>query len=41
MELPSLLTSAPVGGAAMGFTDNQPMILGAQEILPGRLANKT
>ncbi|MBM6584160.1 murein L,D-transpeptidase [Microvirga sp. BT689] len=40
-ELPSLFTSAPVGGAAMSFTHDQPMILGAQAILPARLANKT
>nr|WP_262298354.1 murein L,D-transpeptidase family protein [Microvirga sp. HBU67692] len=40
-ELPSLLTSAPVGGAAMSFIHDQPMILGAQEIVPARLANRT
>lgn len=40
-ELPSLLTSAPVGGAAMSFTHNQPMILGAQEIVPARLEKRT
>ena len=40
-ELPSLFTSAPVGGAAMSFTHDQPMILGAQKIVPARLANKT
>jgi hypothetical protein len=40
-ELPSLLTSAPVGGAAMHFTHDQPMIRGAQEIVPARLAQKT
>jgi hypothetical protein len=36
-ELPSLFTSAPVGGATMGFTPDQPMILGAQQIVPARL----
>jgi hypothetical protein len=40
-ELPSLFTSAPISGAAMSFTDDQPMILGAQKIVPARLANKT
>ena len=37
-ELPSLFTSAPVGTATMSFTHNQPMILGAQQIVPARLA---
>ena len=36
-ELPSLFTAAPVDGAPMGFTHNQPMILGAQQIVPARL----
>jgi murein L,D-transpeptidase YafK len=40
-ELPSLFTSAPVGGAAVSFPHDQPMILGAQGIVPARLANKT
>lgn len=40
-ELPSLFTSAPIRGAAMSFTHDQPMILGAQKIVPARLANKT
>jgi hypothetical protein len=40
-ELPSLFTSAPIGGAAMSSTHDQPMILGAQKIVPARLANKT
>jgi hypothetical protein len=40
-ELPSLFTSTPVGGAAMNFTHDQPMIRGAQEIVPARLAQKT
>src|SRR5919107_2523208 len=33
-ELPSLFTSAPVGGALMSVTHDQPMILGAQQIVP-------
>jgi hypothetical protein len=37
-ELPSLFTSAPARGATMSFTDNQPVILGAQQIMPARLA---
>ena len=37
-ELPSLFTSAPVGDATMSFTHDQPMILGAQQIVPARLA---
>jgi murein L,D-transpeptidase YafK len=37
-ELPSLFTSAPVGGALMSVTHDQSMILGAQEIVPARLA---
>jgi hypothetical protein len=37
-ELPSLLTSAPVGAAKMSFTHDQPMILGAHQIVPARLA---
>jgi murein L,D-transpeptidase YafK len=37
-ELPSLFTSAPVGGALMSVTHDQPMILGAQQIVPARLA---
>jgi murein L,D-transpeptidase YafK len=37
-ELPSLLTSAPVGNALMSVTHDQPMILGAQQILPAGLA---
>jgi hypothetical protein len=40
-ELPSLFTSAPISSAAMSFTHDQPMILGAQKIVPTRLANKT
>ncbi|MBQ0820453.1 murein L,D-transpeptidase [Microvirga sp. HBU67558] len=39
-ELPSLLTSAPVGGAALGFIHDQLIIQGAQEIVPARLAQK-
>ena len=37
-ELPSLFTSAPVGAATMSFAHDQPMILGAQHIVPARLA---
>src|ERR671913_765290 len=37
-ELPSLFTSAPVGGALMGVTHGQPIILGAQQIVPAGLA---
>jgi murein L,D-transpeptidase YafK len=37
-ELPSLFTSFPVGTAPMGVTHDQPMILGAQHIVPARLA---
>jgi len=37
-ELPSLFTSALVGGATMSVTHDQPMILGAQQIVPTRLA---
>jgi hypothetical protein len=37
-ELPSLFTSAPVGRAPISFIQDQPMILGAQEIVPARLA---
>jgi hypothetical protein len=37
-ELPSLFTSAPVGRALMSVTHDQPMILGAQHIVPARLA---
>ena len=33
--------SIGVGGAAMHFTHDQPMIRGAQEIVPARLAQKT
>jgi murein L,D-transpeptidase YafK len=40
-ELPSLFTSAPVGGATLSLTHDQPMILGAQEIVPARLTHKT
>jgi murein L,D-transpeptidase YafK len=40
-ELPSLFTSAPVGGAPISFIHAQSMILGAQEIVPARLAKKT
>lgn len=40
-ELPSLLTSAPVGSTAMSFLHAPPMILGAQAIVPARLAQKT
>ena len=40
-ELPSLLTSAPVDGAAMSFTPDQPIILGAQKIVPARLEKHT
>jgi hypothetical protein len=36
-ELPSLFTSTPVGAAPTGFTHNQPMILGAQQIVPASL----
>ena len=39
-ELPSLFTSAPVGSALMSFTHDQPMILGAQKIVPTRLASQ-
>ena len=37
-ELPSLFTSAPVGAATMSLTHDQPMISGAQQIVPARLA---
>lgn len=37
-ELPSLFTSAPVSAAMMGSTHDQPMLLGAQQIVPARLA---
>jgi murein L,D-transpeptidase YafK len=37
-ELPSLFTSAPVGGAMMSVTHDQPMIVGAQQIVLARLA---
>ena len=37
-ELPSLFTSAPVGGALISVTHDQPMIFGAQQIVPTRLA---
>jgi murein L,D-transpeptidase YafK len=37
-ELPSLFTSAPVGAAMMSLAHDQPMILGAQQIVPARLA---
>jgi murein L,D-transpeptidase YafK len=37
-ELPSLFTSAPVGAAPMGVTYDQPMVLGAQQIVPARFA---
>lgn len=37
-ELPSLFTSAPVSAATMSLTHNQPMILGAQQIVSARLA---
>ena len=37
-ELPSLFTSAPVGASTMSFAHTQPMILGAQHIVPARLA---
>jgi murein L,D-transpeptidase YafK len=37
-ELPSLFTSAPVGAAKMSFKHDQPVILGAQQIVPARLA---
>jgi len=40
-ELPSLLTSAPVGDAAMRFLHAPPMIRGARAIVPARLATKT
>ncbi|EIM26919.1 L,D-transpeptidase family protein [Microvirga lotononidis] len=40
-ELPSLLTSAPVGGAAVSFSHDQPAILGAQEIVPAHLEQKS
>jgi hypothetical protein len=36
-ELPSLFTSAPVGGALISVTHDQPMIFGAQQIVPTRL----
>jgi hypothetical protein len=39
-ELPSLLTSAPVGGARINLIHHQPMILGAQEIVPAHLAKR-
>jgi hypothetical protein len=37
-ELPSLFTSAPVGGAMMSDPHDQLMIVGAQQIVPARLA---
>jgi murein L,D-transpeptidase YafK len=37
-ELPSLFTSAPVDAATMSLTHDQPVILGAQHIVPARLA---
>jgi murein L,D-transpeptidase YafK len=37
-ELPSLFTSAPVGGAMMSVPHDQPMIVGAQQIVLARLA---
>jgi murein L,D-transpeptidase YafK len=37
-ELPSLFTSAPVGVATMSLTHDQPVMLGAQQIVPARLA---
>jgi len=37
-ELPSLFTSAPVGAATMSLPHDQPVILGAQQIVPARLA---
>ena len=37
-ELPSLFTSAPVGGALISVTHDQLMIFGAQQIVPTRLA---
>jgi hypothetical protein len=40
-ELPSLLTSAPVGDATMSFIHDQPILLGAQEIVPARLTQKS
>ncbi|WP_247654405.1 MULTISPECIES: L,D-transpeptidase family protein [Microvirga] len=40
-ELPSLLTSAAVDGAATSFTHDHPMILGAQKIVPARLEKHT
>ncbi|MBD2750623.1 murein L,D-transpeptidase [Microvirga sp. BT688] len=36
-ELPSPFTSAPISGVAMSFTHDQPMILGAQQVVPARL----
>jgi len=36
-ELPSLFTSAQVSVATMSLTHHQPMILGAQQIVPARL----
>ena len=39
-ELPSLFTSAPVGVAMMSLTYDQPVILGAQQIVTARLAMK-
>ena len=37
-ELPSLFTSAPISVAAMSLTHNQTVMLGAQQIVPARLA---
>jgi hypothetical protein len=37
-ELPSLFTSAPVGVATVSLTHDQPVMLGAQQIVPARLA---
>jgi murein L,D-transpeptidase YafK len=37
-ELPSLFTAAPVGAAPSSLTHEQAMILGAQQIVPARLA---
>ena len=37
-ELPSLFTSAPVSVATMSLTHDQPVILGAQQIVPAHLA---
>jgi murein L,D-transpeptidase YafK len=40
-ERPSLFTSAPVARAAMSFGHDRSTIMGAQEIVPARLAKKT